>query len=85
MAQNEAQVAGLRTAILGFTGAQHYAQFQMLSKLAPALSEIFASDDSEFAKLFADYMTPSPTKTNAKPVAAPTMPPAAEGKNAKSN
>ena len=30
----------------------------MMAKLAPALTEIFASDNSEFAKLFAAYMAP---------------------------
>jgi hypothetical protein len=29
-----------------------------MSKLSPALTEIFASDSSDFAKLFANYMTP---------------------------
>src|SRR5262249_19375826 len=57
IAQNEAQVAGLRTAVLGFAGPSQYAQYQMISKLAPALGEIFASDESDFAKLFAGYMT----------------------------
>jgi regulator of protease activity HflC (stomatin/prohibitin superfamily) len=66
--QNEAQVAGLKTAIQGFTSAQHYAQFQMMSKLAPSLSEIFASDESEFAKLFTTYMTP-PANGTPKPAA----------------
>src|SRR5262249_52361217 len=41
--QNEATVAGLRRTVEGFSSAQHFAQFQMLSKLAPALGEIFAS------------------------------------------
>jgi hypothetical protein len=58
--ENEAKVAGLRQAILGFSSAQVYAQFNMLSKIAPALTEIFASDDSEFAKIIAAHMTQPP-------------------------
>jgi SPFH domain / Band 7 family len=56
--KNEAEVSGLKTAIQGFPTAEHYAQYQMNAKLAPALTEIFASDNSDFAKLFAAYMTP---------------------------
>jgi hypothetical protein len=67
--QNEAKVAGLRKAIESFASAQHYAQYQMLSRIAPALSEIFASDDSEFAKLFSAYMTPLASKP-ARPLPA---------------
>jgi hypothetical protein len=55
---NKAQVAGLRTAVQGFATPEQYAQAQVLAKLAPALTEIFASDQSEFAKLFAAYMAP---------------------------
>jgi hypothetical protein len=36
--------------------------------MAPALAEIFASDDSDFARLFARYMTPaSKMSQGAKP------------------
>jgi regulator of protease activity HflC (stomatin/prohibitin superfamily) len=77
---NEAEVAGLRKAVQGFAGVQNFAQFHIMARLAPALSEIFASDDSDFAKLFAAYMNqpgngsarPSPART-AEP---PPMPPA---------
>jgi hypothetical protein len=55
--QNEAETAGLRKAVQGFTSAHHFAQYQILTRLAPSLREIFASDDSEFAKIFANYMT----------------------------
>jgi regulator of protease activity HflC (stomatin/prohibitin superfamily) len=61
-AKNEAEVAGLRKAVQGFESAQQYAQYHILERLAPALKEIFASDESEFAKLFSNYMT-SPAKT----------------------
>ena len=56
--QNEAEVAGLRTAVQGFASAAHFAQYHVISKLAPSLKEIFSSDDSDFAKLFSGYMTP---------------------------
>ncbi len=66
MADNEAAVAGLRTAVKGFNGPNQFAQYQMLMRLGPALAEIFASDESEFAKVFASYMAPA---TAAKPPA----------------
>ena len=54
-------------------------QYQVLTKVAPALTEIFASDDSEFAKLFAKFMVPPSGQPTApvETVGAP-MPPAAE-------
>jgi hypothetical protein len=60
--QNEAEVAGLRKAVQGFNGVQNFAQYHILHKLAPALTEIFASDDSELAKLLTTYLTPPATK-----------------------
>jgi hypothetical protein len=57
--QNEAEVAGLRTAVQGFSSAQTFAQYQVVLRLAPALKEVFASDESDFAKLIASYMTPA--------------------------
>jgi hypothetical protein len=65
-AQNEAEVAGLRKAISGFSGVGYFAQYHVVQRLAPALREMFVSDDSDFAKLIAGYMT-QPTaaaKTN---------------------
>jgi regulator of protease activity HflC (stomatin/prohibitin superfamily) len=62
-AQNEAEVSGLRTAIAGFPSADQFAQYHVMTKMSPALSEIFASDTSEFAKLFALYMTPKKNGT----------------------
>jgi hypothetical protein len=68
--QNEAEVAGLRKAVQGFTSVQNFAQFHILSRLAPALKEIFASDDSEFARLISGYMTlPATAPKQAMPVA----------------
>lgn len=75
MAKNEAEVAGLKTAVGGFPTPDHYAQFEVLKKVSPALSEIFASDNSEFAKLFSAYMTPGARKT------APVTTGAAPGTN----
>ncbi len=74
--QNEAEVAGLRTAVQGFPSAEHFAQYHVLQKLAPALGEIFASDNSEFARLFAAYMVPPQARPAAPaPVAAGGNPP----------
>ncbi len=77
--ENEAKVAGLRTAVEGFNSPAQFAQYQMVMRLAPALKEIFASDTSDFAKLFAAYMTPPAKAPTAHAVAeppAPIMPPA---------
>ncbi len=74
--ENEAKVAGLRTAVEGFNSADQFAQYQMVMRLAPALKEIFASDTSDFAKLFADYMTRTPSKGPAAHVAGPAEAPA---------
>jgi hypothetical protein len=64
--QNAAEVAGLRTAVLGFGSASQYAQFQVISRLGPAVAEIFASDESEFARLVASYLTnPDSGKSNS--------------------
>ena len=67
--ENEAKVAGLRQAILGFSSVQVFAQFNILSKIAPALTEIFASDDSEFAKIIATHMMQAPS--NGKSTGGP--------------
>ncbi len=58
-AQNESEVAGLRTAIQGFSSPDHFAHYQIIARIGPALREIFASDNSEFARLFSVYLTPS--------------------------
>src|SRR5262249_52031880 len=64
--QNDAEVSGLRKAVQGFPSPEHFAQYHVLSKLAPALTEIFASDGSDFAKLFSAYMAP-PAKPGVSP------------------
>ena len=79
LAQNEAEVAGLRTAVGAFPSAELYAQYQVMAKLAPALSEIFASDTSDFAKMFSSYMTAA--KKNGTP--AVRVPATAEVKGEK--
>ena len=61
LAKNKAEVAGLKTAIEGFSSPEQFAQYHVVMKLAPALSEIFASDTSEFAKVFSTYMLPMAT------------------------
>jgi hypothetical protein len=65
---NAAEVSGLRKAVQGFASVQNFAQYHVVSRLAPALSEIFASDTSEFARLFSGYLTP-PAGHPAKTVA----------------
>ena len=79
MLQNEAEVSGLRKAVQGFPSADYYAQYHVLTKLAPALGEIFASDTSEFAKLFAAYLTP-PSKPGSTPAATTAGAPVAGNK-----
>jgi regulator of protease activity HflC (stomatin/prohibitin superfamily) len=74
--QNEAEVAGLKKAVSGFPSAEYFAQYHVLMKLAPALGEIFASDTSEFAKLFASYMTPPVNKPAPTAAAATARAPA---------
>jgi hypothetical protein len=64
--QNEAEVAGLRTAVQGFGSPGHYAQYQVISRLGPALAEVFASDESEFARLVTNYLT-APPRSSASP------------------
>ncbi len=73
-AQNEAEVAGLRKAVQGFTSVQSFAQFHVLAKLGPALTDIFASDDGDFAKLLSGYLS-APTAVNKQAVAAPATAP----------
>jgi len=53
---NEAEVAGLRKAVQGFASVATFAQYHVLTRLAPSLREIFASDESDFAKIFSGYM-----------------------------
>jgi len=78
--QNEAEVSGLKKKVESFPSADYFAHYQVLTKLAPALSEIFASDTSEFAKLFAAYMAAPANKQAAAPanggtqVASPMTP-----------
>ena len=78
--QNEAEVAGLRKAIQGFRSVQDFAQYQIMKRLGPALTEIFASDDSDFARLFSAFMT-APSGAPGKPLttagAVPATMPAA--------
>jgi hypothetical protein len=81
-AQNEAEVSGLRTAIRGFASVDLFAQYQVVARMAPVLAEIFASDNSEFARLFADYLTPNNTKT--KSTAGPSEKPSNVAKKADS-
>jgi hypothetical protein len=65
--ENEAKVAGLRQAVMGFSSIQVFAQYTVLAKIAPALTEIFASDESEFAKIFSSHLTQPPTNGTKSP------------------
>lgn len=69
-AKNRAEVAGLKTAVDGFASPEQFAQYHMLMRMAPALAEIFASDSSEFAKVFTSYMAPAGRKPGERPAAA---------------
>ena len=69
--QNEAEIAGLRKAAAGFANVQTFAQYNLMKKLGPALTEIFASDDSDFGRLFSDYLT-QPASATRIPPAVPT-------------
>jgi regulator of protease activity HflC (stomatin/prohibitin superfamily) len=80
--KNEAEVSGLRQAVQGFPTADLYAQYQVLQRLAPALTEIFASDGSDFAKLFSNYLTP-PAATAEKDKTAAGKPAAQPAEAAK--
>ena len=74
--QNEAEVAGLRKAVQGFSSVQTFAQYHLMNKLGPALTEIFAADDSDFGRLFSNYLT-QPPGTSHKPQPIPAVAPAA--------
>ncbi len=78
--QNEADVAALRKAIKGFANPQTFAQYHLMKTLGPALTEIFASDESDFGRLFSNYLTPPPGATRP---AAPGISPAATASGAK--
>ncbi len=80
--QNEAEVAGLRRAVQGFASVQTFAQFHLMKKLGPALTEIFASDDSDFGRLFSNYLT-QPASAGQKPPTIPAVVPATTAGGAK--
>jgi regulator of protease activity HflC (stomatin/prohibitin superfamily) len=66
-AQNKAEVAGLKTAVDGFPSPDAFAQYHVVTRLTPALKEIFASDTSDLAKLFTSYMKPGKKSSVAAP------------------
>lgn len=59
-ARNEAEVAALRTSVEGFGSPELFARSAVLTRVAPALGEIFASDESEFGRLFSSLLVPPP-------------------------
>jgi len=68
-AENTATVAEMKTAIEGFESPGHFAKYHVLRKLSPVLSEIFASDTSDFARLFSTYMSPGELTSRKTPAA----------------
>ena len=58
-AQNEAEVAALRTSVEGFGSPELFARHAVLKRVAPSLGEIFASDESEFGRLFSTLLVPT--------------------------
>jgi regulator of protease activity HflC (stomatin/prohibitin superfamily) len=66
-ADNKAEVAALRTSVEGYGGPQSFAQYTIIAKVAPALAEIFASDGSDFGKLFSSFLLPDKEKENGSP------------------
>lgn len=73
-AQNEAEVAALRTSVEGFGSPKLFARNAVLSRVAPTLGEIFASDESEFGRLFSTLLLSPPETVTGPP---PTVVPAA--------
>lgn len=73
-AENEAEVSALQIALDGFGTAAAFADYHILMKVAPVLSEIFASDTSDFARLFSNYLhsEPLPLVRQRKTSPAPT-------------
>jgi hypothetical protein len=55
--------------VQGFTGVQNFAQYHILAKLGPALTDIFASDDGDFAKVLAGYLNAPPVMSKPMAVA----------------
>ena len=73
-AQNEAEVAALRTSVEGFGSPELFARHAVLKRLAPSLGEIFASDESEFGRLFSTLLVPT-TGADTLPQAVAPSPP----------
>jgi len=80
-AQNEAEVAALRTSVDGFGSPELFARNAVLARVAPSLGEIFASDESEFGRLFSSLLvappgplagrTPAPLSARPSPAVVP--------------
>lgn len=58
-AQNQAEVAALKTSIDGFGSPELFARQALIARVAPALGEIFTSDQSDFGRLFLDLLVPA--------------------------
>ena len=68
---SEAAVAALRTSVEGFGSPELFARNAVLSRVAPTLGEIFASDASEFGRLFSTLLLPSPESVPAAAAKTP--------------
>jgi hypothetical protein len=73
-AQNEAEVAALRTSVEGFGSPELFARHAVLKRLAPTLGEIFASDESEFGRLFSTLLVPTNDADTLPRAVAPSPP-----------
>lgn len=71
-AENEAEVAAIQTALAGFGTPAAFADYHVLMNMAPVLSEIFASDTSDFARLFTNYLQSEPAPLDGQPAGGQT-------------
>jgi hypothetical protein len=76
-AQNEAEVAALRTSVEGFGSPDLFARHAVLARMAPTLGEIFASDESEFGRLFSALLLSPPEPVAGRPTPPRSTRPAA--------
>ncbi len=80
--KNEAEVAGLRTAMQGFGTPQHFAQYHILSRLSPASARSSPPTRATSREIFTQFMTPSDAKpTTSGPTAVRPTGGAASGSN----
>jgi hypothetical protein len=81
--QNEAKVAGLCKPCKGLSMCSR-SPVQPDEQTRSALTEIFAADDSEFGRLFSNYLT-KPAGPTTKPPATPAVTSGTSGHNPSEN